>query len=82
MRLHVHVLFRWVKWNEFTILSLTGSCPDESPSQETQTTDLTSFMSESGSEVLNAFTEMVSREGGLNTIIKMISSGIAEVKEN
>lgn len=81
MRLHVHVLFRWVKWNEFTILSLTGSCPDESPSQETQTTDLTSFMNEMGSEVLDMFTDMVSREGGINAFIKMISSGIA-AKEN
>ncbi|XP_040001070.1 uncharacterized protein LOC120799781 [Xiphias gladius] len=59
-----------------------GFCPDESPSQETETIDVTSLMNDMGSDVLNLFSKITGRDGGLNMLIKLLSSDIAGLKQN
>lgn len=63
---------------------LTGICPDDSPSQETETesTDLSDAMMDLDPAVFDQFQRMISTEGGMNELIKLISSGLAAMKEN
>ncbi|GAA6234753.1 uncharacterized protein LOC108875889 [Lates japonicus] len=59
-----------------------GFCPDESLSQETENTDLTNFMNDMGSEVLNLMENIVGSDGGLKMLMKLVSSGISGLKQN
>ncbi|XP_074486370.1 uncharacterized protein LOC141764761 [Sebastes fasciatus] len=59
-----------------------GFCPDESPSQETEVIDLTKFMNDPSSEFNSFFDSIMNTEGGLQKLIKMLSSSIAGLKEN
>ncbi|XP_022614398.1 uncharacterized protein LOC111231542 isoform X2 [Seriola dumerili] len=60
-----------------------GFCPDEFPSQETETIDLTDFMNDMGSEIVNLFDKIMSSGDGLETLIKLISSSdISDFKKN
>ena len=58
-----------------------GLCPDESLSQETQTTDLTSFMNNMESDIFTLL-DIFSSEGGMQVLLKILSSGRAELKDN
>lgn len=61
---------------------LTGICPDDSPSQETESTDLSDAMLDLDPGVFDQFQQMISTEGGMNELIKLISSSLAAMKEN
>lgn len=61
---------------------LTGICLDDSTSQETETTDLSDAMMDLDPAVFDQFQRMISTEGGMNELIKLISSGLAAMKEN
>lgn len=56
-------------------------CPDESPSQESQTIDLTSIKNDRESEVVNLLHNILNREGGLSTLIKLFSDNVAALKQ-
>ncbi|XP_037620644.1 uncharacterized protein LOC119485262 [Sebastes umbrosus] len=58
-----------------------GFCPDESPSQETEVIDMTKFMNDYSSEFHSFFDNIMNTKGGLQKLIKMLSSGIAGLKE-
>ncbi|TDH16125.1 hypothetical protein EPR50_G00016420 [Perca flavescens] len=59
-----------------------GFCPDESHSQETEVIDLTNLMNDLGSEVFSHIDRIINSEGGMQALFKMISNGLAGVKEN
>ncbi|KAF1395145.1 hypothetical protein PFLUV_G00008510 [Perca fluviatilis] len=59
-----------------------GFCPDESQSQETEVIDLTNLMNDLGSDVFSHFDRIVNSEGGMQALFKMISNGLAGLKEN
>ncbi|XP_071359819.1 uncharacterized protein [Trachinotus anak] len=60
-----------------------GFCPDESPSEDTETIDLTNVFNNMGSEVAYLFDKLMSSADGLNKLVKLISSSdIAELKQN
>lgn len=62
--------------------SLTGFCTDESTFQETETTDLTNTFIDMNSEYFNLFEKIMTSDGEIMKLLKMISSGIAGVKQN
>lgn len=76
---HLHVLSVPIL---LTPLSYTGLCPEESQSQETQSKDITNIMNTVGSDVMDMLVETFNREGGTDELLKMISSGVTETKEN
>ncbi|XP_031141908.1 uncharacterized protein LOC116040573 isoform X4 [Sander lucioperca] len=59
-----------------------GFCPDESHSQETEVVDLTNIMNDLGSEVFSHLDRIINSEGGMQALFKMISNGLAGLKEN
>lgn len=79
MRQHLHVLSVPVL---LTTLSLTGLCPEESQSQDTQSKDITNIMNAMGSEVMDVLVGTVNREGGVRELMELITSSVAEAKEN
>lgn len=70
------------KLKQITIVYLTGFCPDESPSQETDAIDLTNDMKRMGPELFNQFVRILNNEGGLQKMLKLLSSGVAGLKED
>ncbi|XP_073323918.1 uncharacterized protein [Pagrus major] len=58
-----------------------GVCPDDSSSQETETTDLTDVMTDIP-EVFDQLQKLINTEGGMNELINIISSSVAAMKEN
>ncbi|KAM8773666.1 uncharacterized protein AB9X84_017761 [Acanthopagrus schlegelii] len=59
-----------------------GICPEDSPSQETESTDLSDAMLDLDPGVFDQFRQMISTEGGMNELIKLISSSLGAIKEN
>ncbi|XP_035516507.1 uncharacterized protein LOC118327309 [Morone saxatilis] len=59
-----------------------GFCPDESPSQETETTDLTNVMNERGSDIVNLFERIVNSPDRMNAMFTRISSSLSGLKED
>lgn len=58
-----------------------GFCLDDSPSQETGTIDLTNIVKDMDSEVFSLINRLISSEGGIQTLLEMISSSISGLKE-
>ncbi|CAF91835.1 unnamed protein product [Tetraodon nigroviridis] len=57
-------------------------CGEEMLSQDTQDRDLTSVMNEMGPELFNVFESLVKKEGGVNSLIKLIHRSLVGEKEN
>ncbi|XP_051241617.1 uncharacterized protein LOC127355148 [Dicentrarchus labrax] len=59
-----------------------GFCPDESPSQETEATDLTNVMNEMGSDTFSLLERLFNSTDAVNAIFRMISSSVSGLKED
>lgn len=57
-------------------------CGEEMLSQDTQDRDLTSVINEMGPELFNVFESLVKKEGGANSLMKLIYHTLVGEKEN
>ncbi|XP_040891416.1 uncharacterized protein LOC121180250 [Toxotes jaculatrix] len=59
-----------------------GLCPDESSTQDTETVDLTSVMTDINmDEVFNIFDKIMNSQSGMKTLLKLITSDITGFKQ-
>ncbi|XP_075887636.1 uncharacterized protein LOC142891743 [Nelusetta ayraudi] len=56
----------------------TALCPEDSQSQETQTTDLTDTFKTMGDDIMRAMDEFLTSGSGIKDLIKLISSNVFE----
>lgn len=65
-----------------TLLSLTVLCPEDSQSQETQSSDLTSTLYTLRDGVVGMMEELLTGEGGFQDLIKVITRSSFEAEPN